>query len=66
METSLISLWLPIVLSGVALFFASWAAWMLLPHHKGEWKALPGRGRRHDGAAKTQCAARTVQFPARM
>lgn len=41
MLTSLSSLWLPIILSGVALFFASWAAWMLLPHHKGEWKALP-------------------------
>jgi len=41
MATSLESLWLPIVLSGVALFFASWAAWMLLPHHKGEWTGLP-------------------------
>ncbi len=41
MLTSLASLWLPIILSGVALFFASWAAWMLSPHHKGEWKALP-------------------------
>jgi hypothetical protein len=41
METALSSLWLPIILSGVALFFASWAAWMLLPHHKSEWKALP-------------------------
>jgi len=34
-------LWLPILVSGVALFFASWAAWMLLPHHKKEWKGLP-------------------------
>jgi hypothetical protein len=41
MQTPLISLWLPIIVSGVALFFASWAAWMLLPHHKGEWKGLP-------------------------
>jgi hypothetical protein len=41
MATSLASLWLPIVVSGVALFFASWAAWMLLPHHKGEWVGLP-------------------------
>jgi hypothetical protein len=35
------SLWLPIILSGVALFFASFAAWMILPHHKSEWKGLP-------------------------
>jgi hypothetical protein len=41
METSLVSLWLPIIASGVALFFASWAAWMLLPHHKPEWQGLP-------------------------
>jgi hypothetical protein len=41
METSVWSLWLPILVSGVALFFASWAAWMLLPHHKGEWAGLP-------------------------
>lgn len=41
MLTSLMSLWLPIVLSGVALFFASFVAWMILPHHKSEWKGLP-------------------------
>lgn len=41
METGLVSLWLPVIVSGVALFFASWVAWMLLPHHKGEWKGLP-------------------------
>jgi hypothetical protein len=41
MLTGLASLWLPIIVSGIALFFASWAAWMLLPHHKGDWKGLP-------------------------
>jgi len=41
MDTSVWSLWLPILVSGVALFFASWAAWMLLPHHKSEWAGLP-------------------------
>jgi hypothetical protein len=40
METSVWSLWLPIVVSGIALFFASFAAWMLLPHHKPEWKGV--------------------------
>jgi hypothetical protein len=44
MATSLASLWLPILLSGVALFIASWAAWMLLPHHKTEWVGLPNEG----------------------
>ncbi len=41
MLTSLASLWLPILVSGIALFFASWAAWMVLPHHKGDWVGLP-------------------------
>jgi len=41
MLTSLASLWLPIVASGIALFFASWAFHMLFPHHKGEWLRLP-------------------------
>ena len=41
MDTSLADLWLPIILSGIALFFASWAAWMVLPHHKSEWEGLP-------------------------
>jgi len=41
MELSVWSLWLPILVSGVALFIASWAAWMLLPHHKKEWVRLP-------------------------
>jgi hypothetical protein len=41
METSVWSLWLPILVSGVALFFASWLAWMIMPHHKGDWRGLP-------------------------
>lgn len=38
---SLVDLWLPILLSGVAVFFASFIAWMILPHHKPDWKGLP-------------------------
>ena len=30
----LTSLWLPILLSTVALFFLSFLAWTVLPHHK--------------------------------
>jgi hypothetical protein len=40
MQTAMLTLWLPIVASGIALFFASWLAWMILPHHKAEWKGL--------------------------
>ena len=41
MQTDMWSLWIPVLVSGVALFFASWVAWMVLPHHKSEWKGLP-------------------------
>lgn len=40
MQTPMLTLWLPIVASGIALFFASWLAWMILPHHKREWTGL--------------------------
>ncbi|MEC9374344.1 MAG: hypothetical protein VYC34_10900 [Planctomycetota bacterium] len=37
----LADLWLPILLCGIALFFASFLAWAILPTHKPEWKKLP-------------------------
>jgi hypothetical protein len=33
-------LWLPILLSSVAVFIASALAWMVMPHHKGEYKKV--------------------------
>ncbi len=37
----LTQLWLPIVLSAVFVFVASFIAWMVLPHHKADVKKLP-------------------------
>ncbi len=37
----LLRLWLPIVLSGVALFFASFLSWMVVQLHKRDWNKLP-------------------------
>jgi hypothetical protein len=34
-------LWLPIVVSSVVVFIASFLAWMVLPHHKKDVKTLP-------------------------
>lgn len=36
-----IDLWLPILVSSVAVFFASFVVWMVLPHHKADIKKLP-------------------------
>jgi len=34
-------LWLPILLSAVAVWFWSFLSWAVLPVHKGDWKVLP-------------------------
>ena len=42
MDTVLISsLWVPIVVSTVIVFIASFVAWMVLPHHRSDWSKLP-------------------------
>jgi hypothetical protein len=38
---SVFDLWLPILLSGLATHVISTLAWMVLPHHKPDWKKLP-------------------------
>lgn len=35
------ALWLPIVVSAVAVFVAGFLAWMVLPHHRSDWGQLP-------------------------
>ena len=46
---SLTSLWLPILLSGVAVFIASSILHMLTPWHKGDFKKLPDEDRAREG-----------------
>lgn len=42
---SVIDLWLPILVSAVLVFIGGAIAWMVLPHHKKEWKGLPDETR---------------------
>jgi hypothetical protein len=37
----LLQLWLPIIVSAVVVFVASFLVWVVLPHHKRDVKALP-------------------------
>lgn len=37
----LLQLWLPILITGVALFLASTVAWTVLPHHELDFSPLP-------------------------
>tara|TARA_R110002126_G_scaffold121369_5_gene262879 strand:- start:9048 stop:9620 length:573 start_codon:yes stop_codon:yes gene_type:complete len=45
----LIDLWMPIVLSTVAVFFISFLMWMVFPHHRKDW----ARTTDEDGLIKT-------------
>jgi hypothetical protein len=38
----ILPLWLPILLTGVALFFASFLSWMVFQLHKHDWRKLEG------------------------
>jgi hypothetical protein len=42
-------LWLPILLSGVAVWFASALAWMAIGHHKKDRDPIPGASLPHGG-----------------
>ena len=37
----LIDLWLPILVSAIAVFFCSFIAWAVSPHHKGDFNPAP-------------------------
>lgn len=41
MHVDVFSLWLPIVLSGVAVFIVSSLIWMIFQWHNADWKKLP-------------------------
>ncbi len=41
MDVTLVDLVLPILISGVAVFFLSFLMWMVLPHHRSDWSKLP-------------------------
>jgi hypothetical protein len=38
---ALSALWLPILVSAIIVFIASFVAWMVLPHHRSDWAKLP-------------------------
>jgi hypothetical protein len=41
MPVALTSLWLPILLSAIAVFVASSLVWMVLQYHNADWRPLP-------------------------
>jgi hypothetical protein len=57
-------LWLPILLCGVALFFASFVSWMLSGLHKRDWVKMSGEDELLKAARAIQLAPGNYMFPA--
>ncbi len=59
----LVHLWLPILVSAVIVFFASFLVWMVLPHHKQDVKALPDEKALTDHLRQLNIAPGTYMWP---
>ena len=57
------ALWLPIVISGVVLFFASFIAWTILPHHQADWKKLDNEEALMDKVRELDIPPGNYMFP---
>src|SRR3954470_14074772 len=61
--TSLPSLWLPILLSAVAVFIVSSIVHMLLRHHRNDFGQVPGEAEVMAVLGRNGIAAGTYMFP---
>ncbi len=59
----LTALWLPILISGVVLFFASFVFWTMAPHHKTDWKKVDDEDELMAAIGKLQLPAGSYMFP---
>ena len=59
----LVSLALPILLSAIALFFASFLSWMILQLHKKDWAKLAKEDEFLAAAAKCDIPPGSYMFP---
>jgi len=60
---SIMMLWIPILVSAVLVFFASWIIHMLLPYHKSDFKAAPSEDSLLDAARKAQITPGDYMLP---
>jgi hypothetical protein len=59
----MISLWLPIVLSTIALFFASFLSWMVLRLHEKDWGKVDGEDELISTIRDLKVPAGSYMFP---
>ncbi len=60
---ALMSLWLPIVLSALVVFGASAVVWMVLPHHKPDFKGVPDEPSLLEALRKQKLSPGQYLFP---
>lgn len=63
MDVVLLDLWLPMLAAAVVVFFASFAAHMVLKHHKGDWSKLPNEDAFLDMMRAAKAPAGQYMFP---
>jgi hypothetical protein len=59
----LFALWLPIVVASVAVFFASFLAWVVIGHHTPDWREHPDEGGLMDFLQKSGSTSGYYMFP---
>ncbi len=59
----LLSLWLPILISAVLVFFASWIIHMFLPYHRNDYSKLPDEEAVMDALGKFNLQEGDYHFP---
>ncbi len=60
---SLADLWLPILVSAVAVFVVSFIAWMVLPHHRSDWAKVPDEQAFGDALTSLKIQPGQYMFP---
>jgi hypothetical protein len=63
MMSELVGLWLPILASSVAVFFASFLAWVVIGHHTPDWNELPEEGETIDQLRSSGVKPGLYMFP---
>lgn len=62
-DVALTSLWLAILLAGLAIFFLSFVCWMLMKHHYSDFAALPEEDGLMDTLRSSGAGAGQYRFP---
>jgi hypothetical protein len=60
---TVLDLWLPILVAGLAVHVASFVAWTILPHHKAEWGRIPDPERFDEALKKLDLPPGNYTFP---